>query len=537
MLQSSDRERILKALDDLDTSDPESLEPVGKILEGMSFNDVLSLGRYPEAGSSNGGHNDGQYKGKGRLGILIEERFFGYEANSEQAADFSEAGVELKTTPFNRLKSGRISAGERLVITMIPYDREIESEFKESHAWTKIELVLLVYYEREKEVNDNLEQKIHYVWLFTPSQEDLEIIKDDYQTIVSYITQGEADQLSESLTNYLGACTKGSTAASSWVTQFYPTSHGVRKEARRRAFSLKRQYMDFVLQQHIADDSSCESVIKDERALRETTFEDYVSGLFDPYIGRTDREISEIFNVPLTHGKSQWRLLTSQMLKVKTKRIEEFEKANIEVRTIALEPNGRVKESLPFETFDFQELVRESEWEESKLFEKVDSKKFLFVVYQKISKESGADRILKGVMFWSVPASVIEGEAQKVWARTRGEIEQGVVIEERNGRYFNSLPDTKFNSYFHVRPHAAKSAYKFEDGTIRGDIKRNASELPDGRWMTKQSFWMNNTYLTSVLAKFASPHPPTRDMLRSQHEMGGDTEEHWGRHSNISKSP
>ena len=28
-----------------------------------------------------------------------------------------------------------------------------------------------------------------------------------------------------------------------------------------------------------------------------------------------------------------------------------------------------------------------------------------------------------------------------------------------------------------------------------GDIHKNANELPDGQWMTTQSFWVNNTYI------------------------------------------
>lgn len=27
----------------------------------------------------------------------------------------------------------------------------------------------------------------------------------------------------------------------------------------------------------------------------------------------------------------------------------------------------------------------------------------------------------------------------------------------------------------------------------------DAEQLPDGRWMTKQSFWLNNTYILSQL--------------------------------------
>ncbi|MGM0901828.1 MAG: MutH/Sau3AI family endonuclease [Bacillota bacterium] len=49
------------------------------------------------------------------------------KANSDQQADFFKAGVELKATPYERLKSGKLRAGERMVITMIGYDQPIEN--------------------------------------------------------------------------------------------------------------------------------------------------------------------------------------------------------------------------------------------------------------------------------------------------------------------------------------------------------------------------------------------------------------------------
>ena len=51
--------------------------------------------------------------GKGAVGTVIEESWFGYSPNSESEPDFPEAGVELKATPYIRTNSG-IRAKERL---------------------------------------------------------------------------------------------------------------------------------------------------------------------------------------------------------------------------------------------------------------------------------------------------------------------------------------------------------------------------------------------------------------------------------------
>ena len=38
--------------------------------------------------------------GKGAVGSVLEESWFGYSINSESEPDFPEAGVELKATPY-----------------------------------------------------------------------------------------------------------------------------------------------------------------------------------------------------------------------------------------------------------------------------------------------------------------------------------------------------------------------------------------------------------------------------------------------------
>ena len=72
--------------------------------------------------------------GKGAIGTVIEESWFGYSPNSESEPDFPEAGVELKATPYIRTKNG-IRAKERLVCNIINYMTEYTKTFKTSAFW------------------------------------------------------------------------------------------------------------------------------------------------------------------------------------------------------------------------------------------------------------------------------------------------------------------------------------------------------------------------------------------------------------------
>ena len=46
---------------------------------------------------------------KGSLGGIIEEALFGMEASGESAPDFIDAGIELKVTPYKKIKGGKYS--------------------------------------------------------------------------------------------------------------------------------------------------------------------------------------------------------------------------------------------------------------------------------------------------------------------------------------------------------------------------------------------------------------------------------------------
>lgn len=201
-----------------DKKSPGSIEAFAQRLVGKTFREVieddmkkqnLSREEISLYGSSD---VDEAKRNKGNLGQIIEERFFHYECNSDSRPDFPEAGVELKVTPYKINKNGSLSAKERLILTMVDYFQVVNEDFEQSHMWKKSRLILLVYYLYHKEIRDNLDYKISYARLFTPPEQDIKIIKHDYELIISKIRAGKAHELSEGDTLYLGAAPKASTA-------------------------------------------------------------------------------------------------------------------------------------------------------------------------------------------------------------------------------------------------------------------------------------------------------------------------------------
>lgn len=428
-------------------------------------------------------------KAKGQLGGLLERKYFGYNPNSEQDADFNKVGLELKQTCIDLTKKGEFRAGERLSITNISFKEPVIDNFYDSHVWNKIKLILLIHYLRDKSI-DRMDYQIKFVNLFTPPKEDLEIIIQDYEKINQKIKDGKAHELSESDTLYLGACTKGSTAIKSVQPQFY----GEHIPAKRRNFCFKQSYMNYILQNYVLKNKvPHEAILKNKKILKKQTFENYITNLINKNIGKTDEELCNIYNREYNNNEAQWIHLAYLMLGIKGNHAEEFEKAGIVVKAIRIENNGKIRENMSFPPFKFKELINET-WEESTLFNYFDTTRFLFVIYQ----SDGKRYKLIGSQLWNMPYNDLNSIVREGWENIKTSIINGVTFTPQQYgsgiRYLNSLPKIKDNPIIHIRPHAAKSAFKFKDGTIVGNLA-NADELPDGQWMTKQSFWINKDYL------------------------------------------
>lgn len=475
-----------------DETDPKSIEAYARKLIGKSFAEVLAP--YAETVLETES-SYGNAERKGGLGNLLEELYFGYKANSNSEADFSKAGVELKVTPYEKKKNGDLKAGERLVLGMISYENPIESDFYASHLWKKCKLLLLIYYWRNKELASNLLYRIDYAKLFTPPPEDLEIIINDYKIIAEKIQSGKAHELSEGDTMYLGACTKGATAAKSLVPQYYNPE----VLAKKRAFCYKNSYMTAVLNNYIvADKETYESIVKNPEELKKTTFQQLIEEKINQYIGKSDKELCQLFNRKYDNNKAQWIDLAYRMLGIRSNKAEEFVKANIVVKAVRLEENGKMRENSSLPVIDFKKLVQE-EWEDSDLFQYFDETKFFFVVY----KKDGDVYRLKGCQLWNMPYVDLNETVCAGWRLVQKIVAEGIQFEVKkikNGvQVRNNLPPISANPIIHVRPHSQKSYHQFENGEIIGDNIKNASQLPDGRWMTKQSFWLNNSYILSQL--------------------------------------
>ena len=421
----------------------------------------------------------GDNKGKGNLGQIVEESYFGYDINSRAEADFSHVGIELKVTPFKVNKNKTISAKERLVLNIINYMEEYKKDFYESSFWKKNNKLLLVFYQWKKEL-EKKDYVVKDIMLHEFSEEDLVVIKDDWNTIVNKIKDGKAHELSEGDTNYLAACPKGANKSS--VRQ-QPFSD---KLAMQRAFSLKSSYMTSLIRKRLGiENSEVVSILKGTKM----TIEQLLESKFSLYYGKSVDEISTDLGINLYNEngklpKNYVQMIVSRILGLTTNdlnKIEEFAKANIKFKTIRIEKNGKIKEHMSFPTFKYTEIIKE-DWYNSSLRSLFEEQKYLFVIFR--YDENNVLRLDK-IKLWNMPINVLDTYVRETWEETVKVIKEGVKIEIKGNKTIDNLPGAKFNGICHTRPHARDS--------------KDTYELPDGRKLVKKCFWLDKDYILSIV--------------------------------------
>ncbi len=464
-----------------DDSDPYSIEEYAQRLLNKSLREVIAGNQKLEE----------LIKGKGSLGQAIEEFYFLYPPNSIAGPDFPNAGLELKTTPVISDKVRTLKSKERLVFNIINYEEEHSKEFIESSFWNKNSLLLLMFYFHEKQDSD-IDLFFKLIRLFRFPAIDLKIIKDDWEKIREKIREGRAHEISEGDTFYLGACTKGATKSS---TRRQPFSD---VPAMQRAYSLKSKYINTIIQKTLLGDleltdqtlgyrkvlddndivdplsrhSSVDANGKLSPIIKSVddfktgeTIEEFIVRQFQPFYGHSESKLINELSLDKSKAKSKYYNLAKAILKVEGEVIEEFEKADIQLKTIRIEENGSIREHMSFPQIKYLDIIRE-EWETSELYN-ILTKKFFFVVFQ---KEKG-EYYLSKVKFWNMPADDIERMAE-IWSDTQQKIHKGD---------FKNFIKISSGLIGHIRPKA-----------------KNAEDLMEthlGTGEQKKSFWLHSSYI------------------------------------------
>lgn len=431
-----------------------------------------------------------KYSGKGGYAQLVEEIFFKYKPNSNPGPDFSEAGVELKCTGLKSLKDGNLAIKERLVCGMIDYMNVVNEDFDHSHFYTKCRLMLILFYLYIKGA-DSLDYEFLYRVLWELPEKDLLIIRHDYNVIVDKIRRGEAHLLSEGDTVYLAACRKGQKDS---ALRAQPNTDIL---AKGRAFSLKPSYMrtilDFVIstgENHATNyQFATNNTAVTLQELQQDSFEDVLLKRFSPYKGLNIVDISARQGKQVSTAKHKYAIVANNIVSISGDDInesEEFRKSGITMKTVRVQRNGTIKESMSFENINYCEVYDCEDWVDSRLYE-IFTSRFLFVIYRETDGEitlpNGkveSEYKLDKVFFWTMPESDLV-DAEIYW----NDIKKKVMDNKIGLDYFFHIKD---NKKFHVRPKAQKKTTNFFTAIN-----------PHGGNCQRLCYWFNASFVKSII--------------------------------------
>ena len=180
-------------------------------------------------------------RAKGWAGQLVE-CYLGATAASQPEPDFRTLGVELKTIPVNR--QGR--AKESTFVCTAPMKTTSAISWPDSTVKRKLERVLWVPIEADPDILP-ANSRAGNGFLWSPSQQQLLVLEQDWQELIEMICFGEFDRISAKHGEYLQIRPKAASSASLARATLVNGETGLTLP---RGFYLRSRFTNILLKEH-----------------------------------------------------------------------------------------------------------------------------------------------------------------------------------------------------------------------------------------------------------------------------------------------
>ena len=178
---------------------------------------------------------------KGWVGQLLEWHL-GAPAGSKPQQDFAKLGIELKSIPIGY--SGKPL--ETTFVSFAPLTCVQVLTWETSHVRNKLSRVLLVPVAGEREI-PLAERRVGSPLIWSPDQEEEQILKNDWEELMELIVLGKFDQISARHGEALHLRPKAANAKA--LTEAY-SSNGKPIKTLPRGFYLRTQFTEQILLKH-----------------------------------------------------------------------------------------------------------------------------------------------------------------------------------------------------------------------------------------------------------------------------------------------
>lgn len=440
-------------------------------------------------------HHEGRDKVKGIAGDIIEESVLGCKKDSKQEPDILVDGVltELKTTGLVKPKKTDspyvYECKEPVSITAVSIPVIVNEEFETSNFWHKLAHMLWVYYWYKSPVTVKLDGYKDFPVLgyqfYEFSEDDKVLLRQDWLLVRDFLivihrdyhTQAERDKQYPRLSHEL----RGQLMLIDTAPKF-PNSP---------RFRLKRAYATVIADQYFSKkhfEKLSESISK------YTDIDRKCQLMTQKYKGKTFSQIALELGVNIDmEVKNFAECAVVKMFGGKANKlndIEDFAKIGIIAKSVPLVSDGKGKEDMKLFLPDLVDWTKETEFEDSAIYDYFAGHHFLFIIYKYVGNDvvfEGFKRVFFDEKFimdnvkktWDDVRNLIINKKLKIEKKTK---KDGTVRVNKSGTIMESPNFPKLSTHkVFIRGGASQSLDKYKTLEING-----LKMLPQFVWLDKK---------------------------------------------------
>ena len=446
-------------------------------------------------------HHEGRDKVKGIAGDIIEVSVLGCKKDSKQEPDIVVDGVrtEIKTTgmiePKKKDSQYIYECKEPVSVTAVSIPVIVNEEFETSNFWHKLAHMLWVYYWYKSPMTVKLDGYKDFPILgyqfYEFSDDDKMLLRQDWLLVRDFLivihrdyrTQEEREKQYPRLSHEL----RGQLMLIDTAPKF----------PNNPRFRLKRAYATVIADQYFSKrhfEKLGESISK------YTDIDRKCQQLTQQYKGKTFAQIALELGVDI--ALDQKNFAESAVVKMfgghvsKLNDIEDFAKIGIIAKSVPLKENGKGKEDMKLFLPNLLDWTKETDFEESAIYDYFAGHHFLFIIYRYVGK----DVIFEGFKRIFFDEKFIEENVKRTWEDVRDLITNKklkiVKKLDKDGNYVVN----KSGTFMESPNFPKKSTHKvfIRGGATTSEDKYKTLEI-NGLRMIPQSIWLSRDVVKEMI--------------------------------------
>lgn len=446
-------------------------------------------------------HHEGRDKVKGIAGDIIEESVLGCKKDSKQEPDILVDGVltEVKTTgmiePKKKSSQYVYECKEPVSVTAVSIPVIVNEEFETSNFWHKLAHMLWVYYWYKSPVTVKLEGYKDFPILgfqfYEFSDNDKVLLRQDWLLVRDFLivihreyqTQKERDEQYPRLSHEL----RGQLMLIDTAPKF--------PNAPR--FRLKRAYATVIADKYFSN-KTFEQL--GEKISKYSDIDRKCQLMTQKYKGKSFRQIAKDLNVDINLDAKNFA--ESAVVKMfgghvsKLNDIEDFAKIGVIAKSVPLLSDGKGKEDMKLFLPNLVDWTKETNFEESAIYEYFAGHHFLLIIY----KHTGKDVVFEGFKRVFFDENFIIENVKKTWDDVRDLIMNKKLQIVRKTNKDGSLRVNKSGTFMESPNFPKLSTHKvFIRGGAAKSLDRYKTLEINGLKMLPQYVWLDKKYVQELI--------------------------------------